>query len=450
MSGSGITIKTSATFNNDIELKATTTTSGQNDKKAEIKYIDGVSSTSAFNYTYSNADTRLIMSVNNQNEKPGAIQLLNILPDSNTVQYALAPIRSEENRTNNRMGNYKLGLPYNEKDDDNNYRYSYRWDRIFVIHAENHLSDTLLKTNKKQLGGNDISYENIRHIYEYLNIYRTDVKSDVDDENTETELTIVAQELETAINGTNNNNLDFLIEDSTDEQIYDSVLGQDRNVKTLCPNNINYMNTYMIKTLLNDPIINGSFTLRNNSTNKTQLLNINSSGAFEFGAASTGYGTAGQILQSQGNSASPEWKNYTLSELNDTTITTPSNNDILVYNTTNGVWQNTNNLVLSGTSTIGGEFNTGGVTNLVDNAFTFQSSGATFSQVLNANGGISITDSNLEVLNGTNSIFKVDNSNGVISFNDQTGTAGQILQSNGSSSPPTWVGDYIPYHLVID
>lgn len=45
----------------------------------------------------------------------------------------------------------------------------------------------------------------------------------------------------------------------------------------------------------------------------------------------------------------------------------------------------------------------------------------------------------LEVLNGTDSKFKVDNTNGVISFNNQTGTVGQILQSNGSSSPPTWV-----------
>ena len=354
---SGITIKTSATFNNDIELKASSTTTGENDKKkAEITYIDGVSRTSAINYTYSSDNTRLIMSVNNQNEKPGAIQLLNILPDSGTVQYALAPIRSDYNRINNRMCNYKLGLPYNEKDDSNNYRYSYRWDRVFTIHPENVQSDTLLKTNKLTLGGSDISYENIRQLYENVDVYRADVRPHENDTNTETEFTIIAQELETAISDTSNTNLDFLIEESSDEQIFDDSLGtngEDRNVKTLCPNNINYMNMYMIKTLLDDPIINGSFTLRDNSTDKTQLLNINSDGAFEFGADNTGYGTTGQILQSNGSSSPPTWvtpsSSSSLEDLTDTTITSPSNNDILVYNSANSKWENSNNLTLSGT-----------------------------------------------------------------------------------------------------
>lgn len=348
---SGITIKTSATFNENIELKASSTTIGQNDKKkAEITYIDGVSSTSAFNYTFSNLETRLIMSVNNQNENPGAIQLLNINPENNTVQYSLAPLRSNSNIKNNRSCNYKLGLAYKQKDNNNDNEYSYRWDRVFVNHPENLQSDTLLKNNKLKLG-TDIPFDDIRPLYENVHVYRSDVKVDVDDDNTETEFTIVAQELETAINDTNNTNLDFLIEESSDEQIFDDSLGTNgeyRNVKTLCPNNINYMNMYMIKTLLDDPIINGSFTLRDNSTDKTQLLNINSDGAFEFGANGTGYGTAGQILQSQGNSASPEWKNYTLSELNDTTLTNLSNNDILVYNSANSKWENSNNLTLSG------------------------------------------------------------------------------------------------------
>jgi hypothetical protein len=441
---SGITIKTSATFNNDIEFKASNPTTNENDKKkAEITYLDGVSSTSAFNYTYIQDYTCLNMSVTNQYEKQSAIQLINYNSTStSSVQNAFIPIRSANNTLNNyNMAKYTLGLNYNKEDNTGGLKYNYRWDRLYALNTENIVSDTLLKTNKQKFGENNISYDNIRYLYEHIDVYKANIKSDINDSNSEPAFTIIAQELEEAISGTSNTNLDFLIEESNDEKIFDSALGTSgeyRNVKTLCPNNINYMNTYMIKTLLNDPIINGSFTLRDNSTNKTQLLNINSSGAFEFGADSTGYGITGQILQSQGNSASPEWKNYTLSELNDTTITTPSNNDILVYNTTNGVWQNTNNLILSGTSTITGQFNTSGVTNLVTNAYKFESSGATFSQVLNANGGISITNSNLEVLNGTNSIFKVDNSNGVISFNNQAGTAGQVLQSNGSSSPPTW------------
>lgn len=311
---SGITIKTSATFNSDIELKASSTIIGQNDKKkAEITYIDGVSSTSGFNYTYGNLETRLIMSVNNQNENPGAIQLLNINPENNTVQYSLAPVRSNSNIKNNRLCNYKLGLAYKQKDNNNDNEYSYRWDRVFVNHPENVQSDTLLKTNKLKLG-TDIPFDDIRPLYENVDVYRADVKVDVNDTNTETELTIIAQELGTAINSTSNTNLDFLIEESSDEQIFDSSLGtngEHRNLQTLCPNNINYMNMYMIKTLLDDPIINGSFTLRDNSTNKTQLLNINSNGAFEYGADNTGYGTAGQILQSQGDSASPIWSTIT-------------------------------------------------------------------------------------------------------------------------------------------
>ena len=132
-------------------------------------------------------------------------------------------------------------------------------------------------------------------------------------------------------------------------------------------------------------------------------------------------GTAGQILKSQGNSASPEWKDYKLSELNDTTITNPSDNDILVYNSTNSEWENSNNLTSTnltstnfnitgsgpqnnkiGTSTIYNSTITGGVDETnngyieIDKIKTFTGQGRTgLTLQNNVPGGGSVYDSKI-------------------------------------------------------
>ena len=127
-------------------------------------------------------------------------------------------------------------------------------------------------------------------------------------------------------------------------------------------------------------------------------------------------GTAGQILKSQGNSASPEWKDYKLSELNDTTITNPSDNDILVYNSTNSEWENSNNLTSTnfnitgsgpqnnkiGTSTIYNSTITGGVDETnngyieIDKIKTFTGQGRTgLTLQNNVSGGGSVYDSKI-------------------------------------------------------
>jgi hypothetical protein len=165
------------------------------------------------------------------------------------------------------------------------------------------------------------------------------------------------------------------------------------------------------------------------------LATTNIQGNVQFSSSA---GTSGQVLQSNGTGTVPTWVNNYISptgvasgniDMNNFAITSPN---VLEMNGGNGMLLNSvgDTCEILGTSIVGGmTLNTNSIAGCSsidgnNSALTIGQGASTTSTVI----GRSTATTNIQ---------------GNVQFSSSAGTSGQVLQSNGTGTAPTWVNNYI-------